>query len=527
MIQIREATDADVENIRDLFVEVYGYEYPFKEFYDTKWLKKAVFDEGTLVLVMEAGERIIATAQIIFTSGGMDDMIGEVGRLVATTDPDYHGKGLYSRLIKELVTRTRDRILFLWGEARTVHRASQHIAEELGWVPIGFEPMKYLLLGKRESMSVYAKTQGLAQELRKNNPHVIAEASVLAQTVLKNMGYPIDIIIEDEINGYPTDEEFAIEHLDEQHGITSLLRIERGRVSRKEIFGNFSLSQGFFRIHDPTTSYLIARNGDAILGAVGFSYDAIDKKIRIFELIEFDDAVKGALLSRLDHVARTTLDVDYIEVDVSAYSPKIQRTFERLGFIPIAYCPSMVFDKVERLDVIRMAKLYCPYDLGQIKLLEPAEQIRQIVEKGMENRLIGMEITEEVRKTDLFCHLPDGDLYYLARFSSRRNYEAGTQIIMAGEQPKYLYILTQGEAEIVRDGEVLSVYHNGNIIGGMALLNPKLPRDADVVFTKPSTVIVMEITQLNHLLQAYPRLGYTVAINLARSLTCVMHRFWL
>ncbi len=56
---IREARDSDVESIRGLFVEAYGHEYPFKGFYDTEWLKKSVYDDGTLVLVMEADGRII------------------------------------------------------------------------------------------------------------------------------------------------------------------------------------------------------------------------------------------------------------------------------------------------------------------------------------------------------------------------------------------------------------------------------------------------------------------------------------
>ena len=54
----RLATDADVEAVRDLFVSVYGYDYPFQDFYDTSWLKAAVFDEATLFLVTDGDEGI-------------------------------------------------------------------------------------------------------------------------------------------------------------------------------------------------------------------------------------------------------------------------------------------------------------------------------------------------------------------------------------------------------------------------------------------------------------------------------------
>ena len=425
MKTIREARDTDVNRISELFVQVYGSEYPFKGFYDTEWLKKAVYDDGTLFLVMEMDNEIIATVSMMLTSGGLDDMIGEVGRLVATTDPKYRGKGLYSEFTQVLIDKAKDRVQFLMGEARTPHRGSQRILEELNWIACGFEPMKYLLGKHRESTIFYIKTQGMAKELRKNNPRVISEASVLAQTVLKNMDYPVDIIVENEVDGYPTGKDFEIEHLEEQQGVSSLLRIERGRISSREIFSNFSLSHGFFRISDPTTNYIIARKGDAVLGAVGFSHDPIDKKIRIFELIEFDDAVKGCLLTEVDRVAREEFKVDYIEVDISAYSPKIQRTFERLGFIPIAYCPSMVFHHVERLDVIRMAKLCCKYDPGKMRLLEPGRKIIEIVEKGFEDRMLGMEITEATRKTELFQDLAEGELYQLARISGTVEFKKG------------------------------------------------------------------------------------------------------
>ena len=99
MSTIREATDKDVDQIRDIFVQVYGMDYQFKGFYDTEWLKKAVYDDGTLFMVMEMNKKIIATASIMLTSGGLDDMIGEAGRLVASPEKRYHGKGYYNELL--------------------------------------------------------------------------------------------------------------------------------------------------------------------------------------------------------------------------------------------------------------------------------------------------------------------------------------------------------------------------------------------------------------------------------------------
>ncbi|MFC2092775.1 cyclic nucleotide-binding domain-containing protein [Bacteroidota bacterium] len=522
MSTIREATDKDVEQIRDIFVQVYGKDYPFKGFYDTEWLKKSVYDDGTLFLVMEMDNKVIASASMMLTSGGLDDMIGEAGRLVATTDKRYRGKGLYTDLIIALMERTKDRVLFLMGEARTPHRGSQKILEELKWIPAGFEPMKYLLGKRRESIVFYIQTQGIAKELRRNNPRVIAEASVLAQTVLNDMNYPADLIVDDEVDGYPTNVDFEIKHLTGQRGIISLLRIERGRITNKEIFGNFSLSQGFFRIANEDTSYLIAKDGDAVLGAVGFSYDQIDRKIRIFELIEFNEAVKGALLASLDRIATEEYNVDYMEVDVSAYSPKIQRTFERLGFIPVVYCPSMVFEKVERLDIIRMAKLKCRYDLGQMRLLEPAQNILEIVEKSLDDRLIGIEITDGTKNTELFRDIPDGDLYHLASISNICEYKTGTTLVKKGDVAKELFILLSGEVKVKTQSKDV-ILKKGSVFGEMALVE-RSPRTANVVMSKDGKVIKIDLLRLERLMAKHPRIGCAVSMNLARSLSSKLRK---
>ena len=64
---------------------------------------------------------------------------------------------------------------------------------------------------------------------------------------MQNTGLPTDAIVEDDVEGYPTDKFFHTEEL-QSEGVSPLLRIERGRVKNPEVFGNLSLSQGFFKI---------------------------------------------------------------------------------------------------------------------------------------------------------------------------------------------------------------------------------------------------------------------------------------
>lgn len=515
----RLATDADVTSLRDLFISAYGENYVYPQFYQTEWLKKSVYDDNSIIVVAEDDKgQIVASGTVLLNAGGYNDMVGEIGRLIAL--PVTSGRGAGAAVVEDLINRIDRRILFSFSETRTIHRGAQRLAEQFGWQPVGFEPMKYLL-GTRESMLVYADIKPMARELRRNNPRVIPEAAVLAQTALKNLHFPVDVIVEDESDGYPTGQIFETEHLQE-HGITPLLRIERGRITNREIFGNFSLANGFFQFSDLNTHYIVARDGDSVVGAVGYSWDPIDRKVRIFEMIEFSDAVKGYLLHQVNDAAQK-LGAEYQEVDVSAHAPRMQRTLERLGYIPAAYCPAMIFEHVERLDVIRMVRLNVPYDPGTLRLSRAASRIRDIVERELDDCIICAHLSENVRKAALFNHLPDGDLFPLLCITRVREEKPGTHLIRKGDATESIFLLGDMSASVVIDGSEVAILQPGATVGEMGLLE-KAPRSADVFLSEGGTVIEIEIPRLERLMEQRPRLGHVVMRNLAAGLSAKLRK---
>lgn len=517
MFTARRARASDVGRMRDLFVTVYGQGYPFKGFYDTDWLTKLVYDEGTIVFVGELDGEVVMTASLNLSVGGMEDMVGEGGRLVAAPDERVRGKDYALRLCRELYAETADRVQFLLGEARTPHRASQRILEELGWTIAGFEPMKYFDGEKRASTMLGIRLQGMAVELRRNHPRVIPEVALLAKTVLAGVGLPEDVVVTDEEAGYPTDGTFELERLTTS-GFAPLLRIERGRLKNREVFGGkISLSHGFFQISNSKTEYLVARRRGAVVGAIGFVNDPIDSKVRVFELVEFDDAVKGFLLSAVDRVAREEFGAAYVEMDVSAFSPKIQRTLQRLGFVPVGYCPSMAFDAVERVDLVRMAKLACPYDPTGMRLTDSCRAVADIVERSMQDRIVGAEIEEATRAAALFRALPEGDRHHLARLCRIAVHAAGTRLVAQGGPADELFVLVSGAATVARGGVAVATLSAGDTFGGMALVD-RARRLVDVVLTEDSRVVSIGIDELGTLMNDRPRLGYAVMRALAAGL---------
>ena len=168
-----------------------------------------------------------------------------------------------------------------------------------------------------------------------------------------------DAIVDEEAAAYPAGSVYTTQELSTE-GYAALLRIERGRVRNREIFGPLRLHYGLFLVQARRSRYLIARENGAIAGAVGFILDPAEKVVRVFELISLHDDVVRFLLAELERLCRQEWQVCYVEIDVSAYSPRMQRTLVEIGFLPAAYVPALVFHEVERLDTIKMVRLLTP-----------------------------------------------------------------------------------------------------------------------------------------------------------------------
>ena len=110
MVEIREAKEQDVEKVRDLFVRVYGEDYPFTDFYNTDWLKKSVFGDDTLFLIAEDGNDVVATGSVMLTAGDLNDLIGELGRLI--TEPNKRSGGAATQLIGQALKTIEHSVQF-------------------------------------------------------------------------------------------------------------------------------------------------------------------------------------------------------------------------------------------------------------------------------------------------------------------------------------------------------------------------------------------------------------------------------
>src|SRR3990170_486983 len=132
-MQIRPIREEDIEQVIQLFRLNYGDNYAIPEFYDPQWVKRGIYSDNIIWMVIEEAGRVVATGAAILDFGDYNDQIAEIGRLVV--DPSQGGRGLGRTMIEALVDASDDRVEFAFGEARTTHIKTQRIFDRAELVP--------------------------------------------------------------------------------------------------------------------------------------------------------------------------------------------------------------------------------------------------------------------------------------------------------------------------------------------------------------------------------------------------------
>ena len=514
MIRVREACEEDVGQIREIFLAVYGTDYPHQELYDELWLKRSVFTDDALILVAEDVEsgRVVGTASVIFDFGAHSDLVGEFGRLAV--HPDYRRMQVGNLLMEKRLEAIQNRLHVGLVVGRTVHPYAQRISLSHGFIATGFLPLKHVFQ-YRESFALLARYFGDALTLRRNNPRIIPEAYSLASYVTSQPPLTQDFIVDEDSASYPTGGDYTIEQL-QSEGYPALLRIERGRVRNREIFGPMRLDYGFFKLQARRTRYFLARSGSQIVGAVGYTMDQVEHTVRVFELIALADDVVRFLLAELERKCREEMGIEYIEIDVSAYAPRMQRTLLELNFLPVAYVPAMVFYQVERLDIVKMVRLNTLQDLGPLGLTEPVQALADIVMRGFSTCMIAPRMAQAIKDIPLFQGMNTEQATRLAGICTVREIAFGERLFDQGNPADRLFLVLQGELTIsgghppVTIGRVCA----GEICGEVSLLSSK-PHSATA--TSEGLVEAAELPQrdLEDLIRRRPDIGVIIYRNLA------------
>jgi GNAT superfamily N-acetyltransferase len=514
MITVREATGGDVPAIREIFLASYGTDYTDPRYYDEAMLTRLVYSDASLMLVAEdpALGRLVGTASVDFEVGAFSDLVGEFGRLAV--HPEARNRGVGGLLMAERIRSVQDRLQVGLVEARAAEPYSTRIAQSHGFAVVGFLPLTWQVR-ERESLVQFARYFGNAPELRKNHPRIIPEISPLAHLALENWSLRPDAIVDEDTPAYPPGAEFELQELTTE-GYSALLRIERGRVHRREIFGPVRLHYGFFKLQASRCRYLIAREDGRIAGAVGFMHDPVGRNVRIFELIALHDHVIRFLLARLERSCRTEWGICCIEVEVSAYAPRMQRTLLELGFLPVAYLPALVFHHVERLDAVKMVRLLIRPKVSTEGLPAAARSMAELVLRRFRGKSMLPRIAETVRELSLFAGLDEDQVHRLAGACTLATFEAGEIIFRAQEPGGELHLILSGEAGIGGPDSPsrTAIVRKGECLGEISSLTASSHSATATALTRLE-MAVLNKRDLDELIRLRPDIGLFIYRNLA------------
>lgn len=522
MIDIRPAVGKDAEEIREIFLACYGTHYPYEQFYDIEALTRMIYSEDTIILVAEetSSGRVLGTASVLLEIGASSDLMGEMGRLAV--HPDARAQGIGKRLMSERLERAKDRLHLAVVDGRTQHPYTLRIAEGHQFCVVGFLPEK-MRLSQRESLVLLVRYFNDSLQLRKNNPRILPEVAPIAHMALENCGLSDDAILDEESPSYPGGAELELEELTTL-GYAPLLRIERGRVRNREVFGPMRLHYGFFKLRACRSRYLIAREGGRVVGAIGFIQDPLDQVVRVFELISLHDPVIPFLLSSLVSLCRKQ-EVHYVEIDVSAYAPSMQRALLELGFLPMAYIPAQVFHEVERLDIVKMGLLLSPIRTGELALSPKATAMANVVLQSFRQREVLPQIAQAVSRLPLFQGMSKEQIHRIAGLCSVRQFQPGEIVFEEGSSGQEMFIILDGEVDIQvgADRTTVGSLGVGEHIGEMALLSGSL-HTATVVSRLQGTMAVLHHKDITALNRCRPDTGLLIYRNLAIGLGAKLQR---
>ena len=126
----------------------------------------------------------------------------------------------------------------------------------------------------------------------------------------------------------------------------------------------------------------------------------------------------------------------------------------------------------------------------------------------------------QLRRIELFAGLTRKQRRLLATRADEVDIQPGRVLCCQGQHADEFFVIEEGTARVVRDGQYLDELGPGDFFGEMGLLEDA-PRNADVIAETPLTVIVLSGPALKELERESPKL----ARKLSRSVE--QRRHWL
>lgn len=521
---IRRATPDDAVPWIDLLLASMGGDYVAREIYDPAWVASQLeTGSGNETWVVDAGDRLIAAASILPPTWPSLNPICNIGRVLIREEAHEDGAalGLFDKL-RGLAEQRNQTIV---TRVTAADNAQQLLLEQLGFVCAGYQPIKHLV-GSRAAMLFYTRPTRTLLGERLPVSESLSQISELSITVLMLMGVPPPNLIRDGVTGYSLTSD-AIKPEEVSFEGYKFCRVQlRQKNPAVEISGGFHLGFGLMRVEAAASiRALLARINERTEAGLAFYFDEHDRCVRLVDSFCVDDASIGGLLQHAVHIAQETFQAVYVEVDILVNAPRMLKTAEQIGFVPVAYLPAFYSHNRRCEDVIKMVKMNVPYDFEGGQFTTQANTIAAVVDRSFEDMKIGMAVVGLLRGLPIFQNLGDGELRKMARLFQQRLYRPGETIFSRNQPGEEAFVVMRGEVDIRLDetsGPVATL-GPGKILGELAFLDGA-PRTAKAVAKQASILLVLHRDAFSRLIASEPHLGMIVMRNIAVDLSAKLRQ---
>ncbi|MDD2715168.1 MAG: hypothetical protein PHW04_04665 [Candidatus Wallbacteria bacterium] len=358
---IATARKRDVKAIQELYNEVYEGNFTLPEIIQRKKMEKIMYDESHLWILAVQNKRICAS--YIFAI----ELEKKIGKLyAAVVHPDFRGNDLMVKMItctkKYLEKEMNIYLDTVYATFRTVSLAPRKVLSDMGFKSLGIFPNVHRV-DEEETHGLQAWISEEAVRNRKKPPFLLPEMIPIYDVVRQEMGLEEAIICD--------------EHKERELKFDKILQGEIVKKTFLALKKKGGLFFDFFPLHEPN-----------------YCFENSAESIKVFMYVEEKDGhscVTGIQARQKDDLARilkgvistgATLRMDYIELLVSGYDIKQQKSSLDAGFLPCAYYPAFDLADGERLDFIVCAYSSRELNFSNVKLFETD---RQFIDAYLQN----------------------------------------------------------------------------------------------------------------------------------------------
>jgi CRP-like cAMP-binding protein len=125
--------------------------------------------------------------------------------------------------------------------------------------------------------------------------------------------------------------------------------------------------------------------------------------------------------------------------------------------------------------------------------------------------------TELLRRAPLFANCSKKELAAIGGIADEIDLREGSELTRQGAPGREFFVIIDGTADVLKDGQKVNTLHGGDFFGEIALLHHS-PRTATVTATSPVHALVITERSFKRLLEEQPEIQFKVLQALAERL---------